>query len=115
MSIDRRRFIQGAIASGFGRMAAGGRAPDSVVFRLVDEKRMRPVSARVRLVDAQGRDVVPLGHPEMFRTDAQVLERTCFGGSAPPANASRLGDARPLRPATPPTITVAARCGYLIC
>ena len=71
MSIDRRRFIQGAIASGFSRMAAGGRAPDSVVFRLVDEKRMRPVSARVRLVDAQGREVVPLGHPEMFRIDAQ--------------------------------------------
>jgi hypothetical protein len=71
MSIERRRFIQGAIASGFSRMAAGGRAPDSVVFRLVDEKSMRPVSARVRLVDAQGREVVPLGHPEMFRIDAQ--------------------------------------------
>ena len=59
------------MAGGLGRAAAGSRVPDAVTCRFVDEGSKQPVAVRVRLVDVQGRDVVPLGHPEAFRTDAQ--------------------------------------------
>jgi hypothetical protein len=71
MSIDRRRFIQGAIAGGMSRAAAGSRVPDAVGCRFVDEVTKQPVAVRVRLTDAQGREVIPQGHAETFRTDAQ--------------------------------------------
>ena len=71
----RRRLLQNAGASlgisaarGIGRAAPPG---NPLQCKIVDEASGRPVSARLRLTDAQGRDVVPAGHPSELATDAQ--------------------------------------------
>jgi hypothetical protein len=69
--MKRRQFMQGVVAGGLSRMTAGSPVPDIVACRFVDAASGQPVAVRVRLVDAQGREVVPAGHPETFRTDAQ--------------------------------------------
>jgi hypothetical protein len=71
MSMKRRQFIQGVVAGGLGRIAARSRTAESVTCRFVDVASGQPVAVRVRLVDALGREVVPLGHADTFRTDAQ--------------------------------------------
>jgi len=62
MQFNRRQFLAGALAA---PLAA------AVPCTITDEKSGRPVSARVRLTDARGNDVVPLGHPSALAPDAQ--------------------------------------------
>ncbi len=72
---DRRRFLRDAGAAVW--LSAGGRlgraAPDgnAVSCRIVDEQSGRAVTARLRLTDARGNDVVPAGHPSELAPDAQ--------------------------------------------
>src|SRR5579863_1006288 len=71
---DRRRFLQDAGAglwlSATGRL--GLAAPGNALpCKIVDGKSGQPVAARVRLTDARGKDVVPLGHPTELAPDAQ--------------------------------------------
>jgi hypothetical protein len=69
MSSDRRRFLHQA-AAGIGlRLSAGDRQP--IVCRVVDRESRRGVAARVRLVDARGNEVVPLGHARDLAANAQ--------------------------------------------
>jgi len=53
----RRGFLAGAAA---GLPAQDGRA---VEVRVIDGETRRPTAARVRLIDAHGRDIAPIGHP----------------------------------------------------
>src|SRR6266550_1225008 len=72
---DRRRFLQDAGAAVW--LSAGCRlaraAPDgsAVPCKIVDEQSGRPVAARLRLTDARGNDIVPVGHPTELAPDAQ--------------------------------------------
>ena len=72
---NRRRFLRntgGSIwlsaAGGIARAEQGGKA---VRCRIVDASTRGPVSARLRLTDARGNDVVPIGHPSTIAPDAQ--------------------------------------------
>ena len=71
----RRHFLQQAGTSVWlpATRIVGRAAPavDAIPCKIVDEKSRRPVSARVRLTDAQGNDVVPAGHPSELAPDAQ--------------------------------------------
>jgi hypothetical protein len=70
----RRRFLRAA-GSGLCLSATRGvglGAPgDAIPCKIVEQDSSRPTPARVRLTDAQGRDVVPLGHPTELAPDAQ--------------------------------------------
>lgn len=72
---DRRRFLHDAGAAVW--LSAGHRlaraAPDgnAVRCRIVDQQSGRPATARLRLTDARGRDIVPAGHPSELAPDAQ--------------------------------------------
>ncbi len=55
-------------ARGIGLAAPGDKA---IGCRIVDESSGRPVSARLRLTDAHGNDVVPEGHPSQLAPNAQ--------------------------------------------
>ncbi|PYT21669.1 MAG: hypothetical protein DMG58_31735 [Acidobacteria bacterium] len=48
-------------------------APDgnAVPCKIVDEQSGRPATARLRLTDARGNDIVPVGHPTELAPDAQ--------------------------------------------
>ncbi|MBZ5594318.1 MAG: CehA/McbA family metallohydrolase [Acidobacteriia bacterium] len=69
---DRRRFLREAVwlsaAGGIGRGAPGG---DAIPCKIVDERSGSLISARLRLTDARGHDVVPAGHPSELAPDAQ--------------------------------------------
>lgn len=70
----RRRFLHAA-GSGLCLSAAGGiglgaPAGNAIPCRIVDERSGQPISARLRLTDARGRDVVPAGHPSELAPDA---------------------------------------------
>src|SRR5712692_2181446 len=72
---NRRRFLQNAGASvclsaarGISLAAPGG---DALPCKIIDEGSGRPISARLRLTDARGHDVVPAGHPSELAPDAQ--------------------------------------------
>ena len=72
---NRRRFLVDTVA-GASLSAAGGfgsAAPtaNAVQCRITDERSGLPITARVRLTDARGNDVVPLGHPSALAPDAQ--------------------------------------------
>ena len=74
MSSNRRTFLHGMAAAAAGRGVSGAARPDSsrpVTCHVTDERTGRDVAARVRLVDAGGREVVPLGHPEALAPNAQ--------------------------------------------
>jgi hypothetical protein len=71
---NRRRFLQGAgggvllsASGGNGRAAQTG---NGVRCRIVDGGTGGPLSARLRLTDARGNDIVPLGHPSALAPDA---------------------------------------------
>ena len=71
----RRRFLQVAgsglwfsAGAGIGRGAPGG---DAIPCKIVEEGSSQPIAARVRLTDAKGRDIVPVGHPTELAPDAQ--------------------------------------------
>ncbi len=69
-SRGRRRFLRELAGAGLGwRLAAAPGQP--IVCRITDRDAARPVPARVRLVDARGNEVVPLGHPAALPADAQ--------------------------------------------
>jgi hypothetical protein len=72
---NRRRFLRDAGASaclsaarGIGLAVPTGNA---LPCKIIDESSGRPISARLRLTDARGRDVVPVGHPSELAPDAQ--------------------------------------------
>ena len=72
---NRRHFLQGLSAGVWlsaGR-GVGFAAPDgkAIACRITYGHSRRPVSARLRLTDARGNDVVPLGHPTELAPDAQ--------------------------------------------
>jgi len=69
MSTDRRRFVQLAAAGLAGGVT--GAAPRPIPCRIVDSQTGQAIAARVRLVDATGRERVPLGHPEALSADGQ--------------------------------------------
>ncbi len=67
---DRRRFIRDVASAGIGwRLAAAQGQP--IVCRVTDRDAGRAVAARLRLMDARGNEVVPLGHPGSLAADAQ--------------------------------------------
>jgi hypothetical protein len=51
-----------------GIAAPGGKA---LPCKIIDARSGRPISARLRLTDARGNDVVPIGHPSELASDAQ--------------------------------------------
>jgi hypothetical protein len=71
---NRRRFIRDAVAGAclaadkFGLAAADGKA---LRCKIIDEHSGSSASARIRLTDARGHDVVPLGHPSELAPEAQ--------------------------------------------
>lgn len=75
MSLNRRRFLRDVALCGSSALRLGAaqevRPTGAVTVRVVDEKSKRPLAARVRLVDSQSREVVPLGHPPRLTEDAQ--------------------------------------------
>jgi hypothetical protein len=67
----RRGFL--GTAAGITRLAPAQRAGSTqpIVCRVIDSGSGRPVPARVRLVDARGAELVPLGHARELADDAQ--------------------------------------------
>lgn len=63
----RRRLLSLASGAGFGFPS---RAASPVHCRVVDARSGQPVSARLRLTDASGREIVPAGHPAELAPDA---------------------------------------------
>src|SRR3989449_5142600 len=72
---DRRRFLHDAGAamwlSAGCRMARAAPDGNAVPCKIVDEQSGRPATARLRLTDARGNDIVPVGHPTELAPDAQ--------------------------------------------
>ena len=69
-----RRSFLGTAAGAALRPAASGQTAASgqaIVCRIVDQESGRPVPARVRLVDENSNEVVPLGHAGGLAPDAQ--------------------------------------------
>jgi hypothetical protein len=77
MPTDRRCFVRNVAATGAGLVLSGARKPVAaqegrpLTCRVIDEKSGRGVAARVRLLDARGREVVPIGHAEPLAKGAQ--------------------------------------------
>ena len=80
LAADRRQFMRTVAASGTGLALLGERAQGRVaalqtdqplICRVVDTASQQEVPARVRLMDVDGREVVPLGHPEELMAGAQ--------------------------------------------
>jgi len=73
--LDRRRFLReastGLWLSATRGLSAGAAAGSAVTCKIVDAQSGQPVPARLRLTDARGRDVVPVGHPTELAPDAQ--------------------------------------------
>ncbi|MEO8127757.1 MAG: CehA/McbA family metallohydrolase [Bryobacteraceae bacterium] len=74
MSQNRRQFlthaVPGAYLSAAQRLNAAP-AGDAVECKITDGRSRQPITARVRLTDARGNDIVPLGHPSELAKDAQ--------------------------------------------
>lgn len=67
---SRRNWLRGAAALGLGaRTSASDGRP--VPCRIVDAATGRPLPARIRLLDREGREVVPAGHPSALDEKAQ--------------------------------------------
>jgi hypothetical protein len=69
----RRGFLGAVAGASFARPAAAQSTESSqpIVCRVVDAASGRPVPARVRLVDAHGNELVPLGHATELAAEAQ--------------------------------------------
>jgi hypothetical protein len=69
----RRGFLRTAPVAGIARLAGAQSAVGGqpIVCRVIDSASGRPVPARVRLVDARGDELVPLGHSRELADDAQ--------------------------------------------
>jgi len=76
MSATRRQFLQHAtglwLSTALSHDAAFS-SPQEQTFtcRVVDAATEREVAARIRLLDATGREIVPLGHPLSLSDEAQ--------------------------------------------
>jgi hypothetical protein len=72
---DRRQFLRDAGAavwlSEHAQTARAAPDGNAVLCKIVDQQSGRPVTARLRLTDAHGNDVVPAGHPSELAPDAQ--------------------------------------------
>lgn len=66
-SETRRRFLHHAAAAAWLGVPDG----NAVRCTVVDAETRRPVPARIRLTDAQGNEVVPIGHPAELDPKAQ--------------------------------------------
>lgn len=68
----RRGFLGSAAGAGIARLAAAQTASSStpIVCRVIDAASGHTVPARVRLVDARGNELVPLGHLRELPDDA---------------------------------------------
>jgi len=73
MAQNRRRFLIDTVAGAYLSAADGLTAPtaNAVQCKIVDGRSGQPMAARVRLTDARGNDIVPLGHPSELAPDAQ--------------------------------------------
>jgi hypothetical protein len=76
----RRQFLHNAGMSGAGLWLStslnadavfGSAQEQTVACRVVDARTRQDVAARIRLLDAQGREIVPLGHPQTLSEEAQ--------------------------------------------
>jgi hypothetical protein len=72
---NRRRFLEQAGAAAWlaaaersGFAAPGG---DAVPCRVIEQGSGHPLAARLRLIDARGKEVVPVGHPADLAPDAK--------------------------------------------
>src|SRR5437867_3356582 len=68
---DRRRFLHEV--GGALWLSAAHAAPQTGAVRIsvIDARSGRPTSARVRLTDSKGKELVPVGHPTEIAKDAQ--------------------------------------------
>ncbi len=67
---NRRHFLRNLAAAGLtSRLSAAQNQP--IVCRVTDRDTGLPVPARLRLLHAQGHEVVPLGHPQGLAANAQ--------------------------------------------
>jgi hypothetical protein len=71
MSTNRRRFVRDMAAAAAMASGALRGATETVRVRVLDEQNGREVAARVRLLDAHGDEVVPIGHPDVLPEKAQ--------------------------------------------
>jgi hypothetical protein len=73
MAQNRRRFLIDTTAGAYLSAADGLAAPtaNAVQCKIVEGRSGQPMAARVRLTDARGNDIVPLGHPSELAPDAQ--------------------------------------------
>jgi hypothetical protein len=76
MSATRRQFLQHAtglwLSTAHSHDAAFDSAQERTInCRVVDATTQREVAARIRLLDATGREIVPLGHPPTLSDKAQ--------------------------------------------
>ncbi len=70
--MERREFLRGTAIGGAGLLVPGAAQEGrSVTCRVIDRRTGRGTPARVRLLDARGREVVPLGHSGGLAQDAQ--------------------------------------------
>ncbi len=69
----RRGFLGTAAGAGMSQLAAAQNTGSTqpIVCRVIDSASGRPIPARVRLVDARGNELVPLGHAHDLADDAQ--------------------------------------------
>ena len=63
---NRRQFLFDNSA-GLWLTATDGR---EIKIRILDDGTSRPTAARVRLLDAQGAEVIPIGHPTSLAENA---------------------------------------------
>ncbi|MCP5115051.1 MAG: CehA/McbA family metallohydrolase, partial [bacterium] len=71
MPDDRRGFLRNCLMGGASMSALSSAQSDSVTCRIVDAATEQPVPARLRLLDASGREVLPIGHSAELAEDAQ--------------------------------------------
>jgi hypothetical protein len=64
MPSNRRSFFQQIAVAGLGCELAGAAQPRPIPCRIVDARTGRAIAARLRLIDSNGRECVPAGHPE---------------------------------------------------
>ncbi|MGH9839227.1 MAG: hypothetical protein ACREEM_10625 [Blastocatellia bacterium] len=103
MPSSLRYFLRQAGVTGasllFSASFETGSAPDSrqenaITCRVVDAELGHETAARIRLLDARGRDVAPVGHPQILSEEAQegdvrlltCKQRNKYGNQKRPRN-----------------------------
>ncbi len=67
----RRDFVRNVFAASIGGSVARSRTPERISLRFVDSGTGQLLPVRTRLLDSQGREVVPVGHAEKLSVEAQ--------------------------------------------